>query len=67
MVRQFRMIICREMRGFSNSDAAPLLGTLLTAYQEGDEEAVHKACDDVLFRTMDNEVLSMFNLLLALV
>ncbi len=45
------------MSGFSGSDAAVLLNTLLTAYREGESEALYKACDDVLFKTMDNEVI----------
>lgn len=44
-----------RMHGFPSSDAAPLLERLLQAYRERDQELFHKCCDDVLFRTMDNE------------
>ncbi len=46
------------MSGFPGSDAAALLDSLLEAYREGDSDALNKTCDNVLFRTMDNEVTS---------
>ncbi len=49
-------LVCRGMSGFPGSDAAQVLDSLLTAYREGETEDLYKACDSVLFRTMDNEV-----------
>ena len=47
--------LCR-LSGFSDSDFAPVLQTLVESYKEKDEEAFNKSCDDSIFRAMDNEV-----------
>ena len=49
------LVTCR-LSGFGDSDFAPVLQTLVEAYKEKEEESFYKSCDNVLFRTMDNEV-----------
>lgn len=42
--------------GFAGSDEAPLLERMIEAYRERNEEEFEQCCDDITFRTMDNEV-----------
>ena len=39
-----------------DSDEAPVLDRLIEAYRERDSEAMQECCNNVVFRSMDNEV-----------
>jgi len=45
-----------SITGFDSSDEAAVIGRLLTAFGEGDEEEIVKCSTDPVYKCMDNDV-----------